>query len=195
MSGIKMKYVFCVLIAFAVIGFAGCILTPTEVPPKDKPVPVYRDLKNKDDVPYNFVQCYKEHNLNRYMELLHDQYEWHNQDLDVQGGMKEFNTRDEEITTHRNLFLAAEHQYPDPLKNIDKLDLAIQNAPWIQITEFEGNPCEDCWQTTREYFITVEFAGGTSILMGNDLVTLTVVGVPKDGTTYYRLRRADDIKQ
>ena len=38
-------------------------------------------------------------------------------------------------------------------------------------------------------------AGGTSTWAGNDLVTLTVVGVPKGGTTYYRLRRADDIKQ
>ena len=196
MSGIKMKYVFCALVALAVIGFTGCILTPTEEPPKDKPVAVYRDLKNKEDVPYNLVQCYKEHNIDRYMELLHDQYEWHNQDLDVQGGMKEFNTRDEEITTHQKFFRAAEHGYTeDPTLNIDRLDLTIEDAPWTQITEFEGNPCEDCWTTTRIYFITVEFAGGSMVLSANDLVTLTVMGVSKDGTTYYRLRRADDIKQ
>jgi hypothetical protein len=198
MSRTKMKYVFYSLMAIALIGFAGCILSPTEEPPKDKPVVVYKDLKDKEDVPYNLVQCYNAHNIDRYMELLHEQYEWHNQDWDVQNnpGMKEFNTRDEEITTHRNFFKAAALQYTeDPTKNIDKLELVIADAPWVQITEFEGDPCADCWTTTRIYTITVEFVGGASTLVGNDLVQLTVMGVPKDGTTYYRLRRADDIKQ
>jgi len=195
MAGTKTKRVFSLLIAIAVIGSAGCILSPDEDVPPDDPVVVYKDLKNKEDVPYNLVQCYKEHNLNRYMELLHEQYTWHNQELDVlNNGLKEFNTRDEEITTHEKFFRAAKHQYTeDPLKNIDRLDLVIEDAGWTQIYTFEEAPCEDCWETTRIYTITVEFQGGQSILVGNDLLRLTVVGVEKDGTTYYKLRRADDL--
>ena len=197
MSAIKMKYVLYVLMVFSMVGVAGCILTPEVVPPEEKPKPTYKDLTHVEDVVTNLVQCYKEHNINRYKELLHDQYEWHNQDLDVQSGAveKEFNTRDEEIATHTKFFQAAEHQYPDPLKNIDRLELNIADAPWIQIIEFENEPCEDCWTTTRIYDITVEFAGGASTLMGNDLVLLTVVPIKKNETTYYRLRRADDIKK
>jgi len=195
MSAIKLKYVCYVLMVFSMVGVAGCILTPEVVPPEEKPKPTYKDLTHVEDVVTNLVQCYKEHNINRYKELLHDQYEWHNQDLDVQGGMDEFNTRDEEITTHTKFFQAAEHQYPVPSMNIDRLELNIAYAPWIQIVEFEGEPCADCWETQRLYDITVEFAGGTSTLMGNDNVKLTVVPIQKDGTTYYRLRRADDMKK
>ncbi len=195
MRGLKMKHAFALFVVLTAIGFVGCILSPTEEPPKPHPSTNYKDLTNKEDVVTNLVQSYKDHNIDRFTELLHPDYLWYNQDADVANGAKEFNTRDEDIAMTHNLFLAADHHNPNPDKQVDRLDLSITSAPWTQITELEGNPCEDCWQSTREYYITVELTGGTTTLIGNDLVNLTVVPITKDGTKHYYLRRADDRKK
>ncbi|HVO76500.1 MAG TPA: hypothetical protein VMT60_00810, partial [Candidatus Bathyarchaeia archaeon] len=117
------------------------------------------------------------------------------QSADVANGAPEFNTRDQDIALTNGLFLAADHRSPDPNKQVDRLDVSLAFAPWTQITELEGSPCEDCWQSTREYYITVELTGGTTTYIGNDLVTMTVVPITKSGVKHYYLRRMDDTKK
>ena len=196
MSGLKMKHVFVLFMVLAVVGFVGCILNPDVVAPKPHPISNYKDLTHKEDVVANLVQSYKDHNIEPLKELLHLEYIWYNQAADVQNGAPEFNTRDQDIAMNTRMFLAVNHDSSvDPAKWVDRLDLSITSAPWTQITVLEGNPCEDCWQSTREYYITLEFAGGTTTLLGNDLVTFTVVPVTKDGIKHYYLRRADDLKK
>ena len=196
MRGFKMKHAFVLLVVLTAIGFVGCILSPTEEAPKTHPPSNYGNLTNKEDVVTNLVQSYKDHNIDRFTELLHPDYLWYNQNADVLAGAKEFNTRDEDIQMNHGLFLAVNHDASVPSdKWVDRLDLSITSAPWKQDSTLEGSPCEDCWETTREYYITVELTGGTKTLIGNDLVTLYVVPTTKDGTKYYHLRRAGDIKK
>ena len=92
------------------------------------------------------------------------------------------------------MFLAAESKYSDPKLWIELLTLKIWPGTWAQITEFEGAPCEDCWETQRTYEITARMSGGTLTYVGNDYVRFIVVGVDKGGQRIYQIRRADDIK-
>jgi hypothetical protein len=195
MLGSKMKYAVLFLAALAAIGYSGCILSPTEEPP-DKPKPVWKDLTQKEDVITNMLQAYASHDIAHYEELLHADYLWYNQVADVQGGAEEYWQRDEEVRKTGNMFLAADQRYEDPQKWIDRLELTIVTpGSWEQVPEFNGNPCDNCWQTMREYTIRLEMNGGTTTITGNDNVQFTVVGVQKSGKTIYLLGRADDIKK
>jgi hypothetical protein len=194
MFGNKTKYAILLFMVLALIGYSGCILTPKEEPPI-KPETIWKDLTHKEDVIDNLLLCYQAHDISHYEELLHAQYLWYNQSTDVQNGYEEYYQRDEEIKRTGGLFLAADRRYPDPMKYVDRLELTITSGSWQQIAEFNGNPCDDCWETTREYTITVEMNSGTTTLQGNDNVKFTIVGVPQGAKTYYRLGRADDIKK
>ena len=63
MFGNRMKYAFLVLAVFALIGYSGCILSPDEEAPVTPPAATYKSLTDKENIIYNLVQCYKEHNI------------------------------------------------------------------------------------------------------------------------------------
>lgn len=179
------------------IGLAGCILNPKDdqVPPA-KPKYVYLDLTRKDDPIKNLVTAYQEHNIAPIEKLLHEQYLWYNQPYDVShSGLDEYINKGTEVTYTENVFLAADKRSADPTKYIDRLELTIEDGSWQQVSEFLGNPCDDCWQTTREYFIRVVIDGGENTLYGNDLVQFTVVPVMEGGKKLYKIGRADDVQK
>lgn len=196
MLGGKMKYAILFLMMAAVIGFGGCILSPTEELP-DKPKPIWKDLTQKEDVIDNLVLSYKAHDIAHYEELLHADYLWYNQTTDVQ--LDPYWARDEEVTKVGKMFLAAESRHPDPTKWLDRLDLWIATDAtgdsWEQADSVNGAPCDNCWQTMREYSIQLVMAEGDLTINGNDNVQFTVKGVEKGGKTIYLLLRADDIKK
>jgi len=191
-----LKCVSILTIITVFIGLAGCILNPKDdkVPPS-KPKYVYLDLTHKDDPIKNLVTAYQEHNIAPIEKLLHSLYIWRNQDWDVANNhLPESYSRTEEIATTTNIFLAADKR-SEPTKYIDKLELTIEDGSWQQVSEFLGNPCDDCWQTTREYFITVVMEGGNTTLYGNDQVQFTVVPVTEGSKKLYKIGRADDLKK
>jgi len=177
------------------IGLAGCILNPKDdqVPPA-KPKYVYLDLTRKDDPIKNLVTAYQEHNIAPIEKLLHSLYIWRNQEQDVAKGLQESYSLTEEISSTRNLFLAADKR-SEPSKYVEKLELTIEDGSWQPVYEFLGNPCDDCWQTTREYFITLLVDGGENTVYGNDLVQFTVVPVMEGGKKLYKIGRADDVQK
>ena len=177
------------------IGLAGCILNPKDdqVPPA-KPKYVYLDLTRKDDPIKNLVTAYQEHNIVPILKLLHSLYIWRNQEQDVAEGLQESYSLTEEISSTTNLFLAADKR-SDPSKYVEKLELTIEDGSWQPVYEFLGNPCDDCWQTTREYFITLLVDGGENTVYGNDLVQFTVVPVMEGGKKLYKIGRADDVQK
>jgi hypothetical protein len=182
------------LLLFSLIG-PGCILNPTDekIPPKVDDV--YGDLTNKDHVIKNLVKSYNEANIDEYTKIIHDDYLFYNQAKDVAGGADPFVLRDADVAATSNLFQAKNGTYPNPDMLVDKLELKLYTGSWESITEFEGNPCEDCWQTTREYYITVQMNSGNTTYIGNDLVKLTVVPVMEGDKKLYKLRRMDDIQK
>jgi len=188
-----LKLAMILTVGVLLLGLVGCILNPKddEAPPT-KPKYEYLDLTHKEDAIQNLVTAYKEHNVLQVEKLLHSLYIWRNQDYDIaNNNLPEYYSRSEEITSTTNIFLAADKR-SEPTKYIDKLELTIEEGSWQQVTEFQGQPCTDCWETTREYFITVVMEGGNTTLYGNDLVVFTIVPVEESGKTLYKIGRADD---
>jgi hypothetical protein len=193
MKSIILRRVGTFALAAMVLVVLGCSDNSTE-PKVTKPR--YPETTTKDIVIENLLKSYKDHNISQFEKLLHPDYIWYNQAGDVWNGAPDFYTRDEDIAHTRNLFLAADHSSSvDSTKWVDRLDLDISSGPWLRVDTLMGNPCEDCWRTTREYYVVVEMARGVMTLMANDLVMLYVVPVTEDGTKLYYLRRADDIRK
>jgi len=191
MFGDRIKYAFLLVAVFAMIGYSGCILSPDEEPPPPKPESKYLPLTAKENVLLNLVQCYTDHNIVRYDELLHPDFIWYNQE----GLTPQFFDRATDVDKTGKMFLAAENKYSDPLLWIELLTLKIYPGTWLQITEFEQAPCEDCWETTRTYEISARMNGGEKTYVGYDEVRFILVSVDKGGQRIYQIRRADDIKR
>lgn len=191
MLGNRIRFVFLALAAFALIAFSGCILSPDEEAPTPQPKPTYKPLTEKENLIYNLVMCYQEHNITRYEELLHPDFIWYNQF----GSTPEYNERTDDVRLTRGLFQAAEGTHPNQALKVDKLTLQIdQTVPqWYSVADIGGVPCEDCWETTRRYMITAVMDGGDKTLLGNDDIKFIAIGVMQSGTKIYQLLRADDI--
>jgi len=189
MFGSRVKYAFLALAIFALIGYSGCILSPDEETPEPEPKPTYKPLTEKENIIYNLMQCYKEHNIDRYEELLHPDFVWYNQD-------DTSNDRTQDIYLTERMFLAAESKHPDPALWLDLLELKIYPGQWYQIYKVEEADCDDCWETTRTYEITARINGGAVTYIGYDDVRFILEGVDKDdGQKIYQIRRADDMKK
>jgi hypothetical protein len=171
---------------------SSCILGTDEDDKPKEPAPDYRDLTDKDNVIRNLLESYKWCDIEEYERLLHPDYVWFNQERHVvTGGLPEYFTRDEDLASTGNLFKAKLGTHPDPLVKVNALNLVIQTGAWQRITEIDGSPCGDCWETTRLYEIAV--VSPTTTLYANDYVKFVVVPVVEGGNTLYKLRRADDI--
>ncbi len=193
MFGNRLRYAFLVLAVFALVGYSGCILSPDEEVPEKPPAATYKSLTDKENIIYNLVQCYKEHNKDRFIELLHDDYIWYNQPGEE---TPEYYDRTTDIAQTGRMFDAAENRPNiDPLKWLEALELTVvqQGGYWVQIYDIESVACDDCWETTREYTILARLNGGATTWVGNDLVKFIAKGVDKGGQRIYLLRRADDI--
>ena len=189
MFGNRMKYAFLAFAVFALIGYSGCILSPDEEAPQPQPKPTYKSLTEKENIIFNLMQCYKEHNLTRYEELLDPGFVWHNQD-------DTFNDRAKDVEQTGKMFSAADGKYPDPLLWLDKLEVSIsQPGTWYKMTDLDGVPCDDCWDTTRDYYITAVISGGSTTYIGNDRIRFIAIGVMKGNQKVYLLRHMYDTKQ
>jgi len=195
MYGSRMKYAFLAIAVFALVVYSGCILSPDEEAPPPVPKPTYKSLTDKENIIYNLVQCYKEHNKDRFIELLHDEYICYNQ---PGGETPEYYDRTTDIAQTGQLFDMADNSSNiDPQWWLEKLELTIvqQGGYWEQIYAIGEIPCDDCWETTREYSILARLNGGETTWVGNDLVKFIAIGVVKNNQKIYQLRRADDIKK
>ena len=99
-------------------------------------------------------------------------------------------TRDEDILGTSGLFKAKLGTHEDPEAVVESIELLIQSGSWVPFT-LEGTPCEDCWETSRIYELTVTLP--TKTLYANDLVKFVVVPVMVDGQKLYKIWRGDDV--
>lgn len=188
MKSLTLLRLATVVFTAAALFILGCSDDPVRThPPPHNP---YKSLTEKENLIYNLVRCYKEHNLPRYEELLHPDFIWYNK----MGVTPEHYVRSEDIEITGNLFMAAEHRHPDENLWIDKLDLAIvQPGTWVSIIEFNSELCEDCWETTREYYLVLVMANGGTTYIASGSVKFVVVPVEVNGTKLYRIIRCDDL--
>ncbi len=175
----------------------GCIFGPEEKKEQKKAneTPQCKPLTAKENVISNLLIAYGTANIDCYTELLDSQYVWRNQDRDItMNHLPEFVSREDDIRMTTNIFLAAQKkEHAGPQGYIDKLELKINTGSWDTLTTFQGNPCEDCWETTRAYMLMVVIDKGNTTLYAEDLVKFTIVCVKKDGKKLCKLMRLDDI--
>jgi hypothetical protein len=183
------------LAVIATLCLIGSCKDNPESPPKIDPSTTFQPLTDKAAVIHNLVLSYNNADLAEYQKLLHPDYLFYNQAADVAQGLPEYITRDADINTTKNMFLAAKGQYPDPSLKLDALTLEITPASWMQLDTVPGlpAPCIDCWATTREYLLNLVFTDGQLTLRANGLVQIIVVPVNESGTKLYKLYRVEDI--
>jgi hypothetical protein len=192
MFGNRIKFAFLALAAFALIAYSGCILSPDEEAPTPQPKPTYKPLTDKENLIYNLVQCYKEHNIDRFDELLHADYIWYNQE----GSDPQYYERAEDYSHTQRMFWAADNSSKiDSKLWLDRLELNIDQkaATWTQVDDIAGVPCTDCWETQRAYYITAVTSGGTTTYIGDENVRFIAIGVDQNGTKIYKILYAYDI--
>jgi hypothetical protein len=178
------------LAALALI-LAGCSETSTK-PEAQKPR--YPEATTQEIVIQNLVLSYKDRDIGQFCKLLHEDYVWFNQPYDVTShGLPASYTRAQDSLHTGNMFLAAKKLHPTQSLWLDRLELDITAGSWQQIAEFNGEPCSDCWETTREYALELVFTQTGTGMLSNDQVKFTIVGVNVDGQNVYRIIRCDDI--
>jgi hypothetical protein len=184
------------IFAAAALFILGCSDNSVQTP-RDDHFETYRNYKSlaeRENLIYNLMLCYREHNLPRYEELLHPDFIWYNQHQDVSGGLPEFYTKSEDSLITRNMFLAAENIYSDPKLWIDKLELQIaQPGTWTPVAEINGTPRTDCWETTRDYYLVLVMTGGDVTYIANDKARFVVVPVDLNGNKIYKIIQCEDL--
>jgi hypothetical protein len=184
-------FALLLMVVIAAIGFVGCILSPTEEPPDKPPTTgTFKALTDKENIIDNLMQSYTQRDKPHFEELLNINYEWHNQDETI-------NDRATDIEQTNRLFdMANSSPNIPPQWWLDKLELTIaQPGPWQQIDSLGTVACDDCWETTRDYYILARLNGGATTYIGNDKVTLIAKGVMSGNQKIYQLMHMYDLKK
>ena len=141
----------------------------------------YGDLTEKEHCITNLVVSHELSNISRYAEILHSNY--------ILFGMKwglfgdEIGTLDysEDIDVTEQLFRAS------------MVHLDIGDGAWSAMSEVAGDPCADCWETTREYRFEAYFPADEVTYISTNIIKLIVVPIDDNGTKRYNIRLVYDI--
>jgi hypothetical protein len=178
----------------------GCILSPEEeIRPDPKPPAEFKDLTTPENLIHNLVLSYQDLNIIEYTKLLLKTddgsygkgYYWYFQEADVIAG-EEYLDGETDITRTGNLFLAAKATPAKPEHPIiDRYGLEIAAGTWQAVDSLWGEPCEDCWYTSRGYYVYIEYGGDR--IYGDDQIKFYVVPVQEGDVTTYRIATAFDV--
>ncbi len=189
----------CVFLLAAALLGAGCSDDSSPVATGEEAAE-YRALTSQENLIYNLVLSYDELNITEYSKLLlstadgeyGQEYHWFNQKQDTIVLGEAYYARDEDISRTNNLFQAAKGT-PTELDHpvIDKLGLEIFSGQWVPVDSLWGEPCDDCWETERDYYIRIKV--GSDDIYGDDQVKFVVVPIMVGEVKEYRIAKALDI--
>ena len=166
------------LLITALLASPACIFDPKEDPviPPDKEV-TWPDMTSRDDVIKTVVLAYENRSdggaLSNYNALLHDEYFFGLSAADVEPGDPSIMTRAEDI-------LSTEFLFDTDKTAMLELTITPEEGSWYEYPEIEGEPCENCWGTERQYFIRAQFDDETNILQSPPGRAFAVVIVAPD---------------
>jgi len=166
------------LLVTALLASPACIFDPKEDPviPVDDPI-VWPDMTNRDDVIKTIVLAYENRtdgeSLSRYNALVHTGYFFGLAPGDVEPGDSPIMTRAEDIASTEFLF-------DTDLTAVLELTITPEEGSWYEYTELDGEPCENCFGTERQYFIRVQFEDETTIFQSPPGRAFAVVIVAPD---------------
>lgn len=188
------KLAVLLLVAFVALGLNSCILDPKEDPPPPDQGSTYKDLTERDHVLYNLKQAYDDRNIDRYDELLDEDFVFFFSNTDVQNGTVEYLqwARAAEVNATRNLFDPS-FTKPD-LQPASSIRLTLTYAEgedkWVEVTPPDpvAYPDEVWYEKIVRYSLTVK--SGVIDFVGNDIQASFTVRLATDqssGREYYRI--------
>jgi hypothetical protein len=122
----------------------------------------YGDLSNKEDCILNYERACNERNIDRYAELFNAHCEFISMmgkpdfDADILSGqmLRKADLQGDLESTKR--FFAG----------VGGIRFEIEGGTWMRLDSLSGDPCPDCWKTTRGYSLSATFGeGGESNVM------------------------------
>jgi hypothetical protein len=123
--------------------------------------------------------------VSKYNALLHSQYFFRLHDDDVDVGDSPILTRAEDIASTEWIF---------DVHTMCELTITETGA-WYEYPELDGEPCENCWETTRQYFVRVQFEDeGTIFQSPPERAFVTIIVAPDEAeSTKWVLRAMFDL--
>jgi hypothetical protein len=148
-----LKTALPLLLITAMLAAPSCIFDPKEDPviPVKDPV-VWPDMTTRDDAIKVVVLAYQNPNDSgsdsKYNALLHSQYFFKLHSSDVEPTESQIMTRVQDLLSTEWIF-----------DNQTMLELSItpEIGSWDAVELVEGDPCDNCWETTRSYYIRAQF--------------------------------------
>ena len=179
------------LLITALLASPSCIFDPKE-DPVIPPVPEieWPDMTDRDDVIKTVVLCYENprdgNSDSKYNALLQSQYffKLHPDDILIPGDSPIF-TRAEDLASTEWLFEVH-----------TMLELTItETGSWYEYPEIEGEPCDNCWETTRQYFVRAQLEDeGTIYQSPPERAFVTIIAAPDENdATKWVLRAMFDL--
>ena len=181
------------LLITALIVSSSCIFDPKEDPiiPVPDPIP-WPDMTERDDVIKMVVLTYENpedgESLSNYNALLHSQYFFGLAPGDVSPGDPPILTRAQDILSTEFLF--------DPEETtVLELTISPEEGSWTEYPELEGEPCENCYETQRQYFIRVQFGDETTYFQSppGRAYAVVIVAPDENDATKWVLRAMYDL--
>ena len=166
------------LLIAAMLVSPSCIFDPKENEEIKVDPPVeWPDRTSRDDVIEIVVLSYQEQNrdpdqaISKYRDVLHSQYFFRLHPDDVEPGGSQIMARLEDEASTEWIF-----------GNETMLELEITDVgAWDPIAEVEGEPCENCWETTRQYYVQAQFGDETTIFQSPpERAFVTIIAAPDE---------------
>ena len=174
-----LKAALPLLLITAMLAAPSCIFDPKEDPIIPTPDPiVWPDMTSRDDVIKTVVLTYGNRKIGestaKYNALLHSQYFFGLAPGDVDPGDPPILTRAQDIASTEWLF-------SDETTVLD-LEITPEVGSWYEYFELDGEPCENCYGTERQYFIRAQFGDETTTFQSTPGRAFVVVIVAPDET-------------
>ena len=166
------------------------------VPPGHKPRATYKDLSAdgpRDNVLYNLQLAYNDRNINRYDELLDDDFVFYFSEYDFQNGVVtvEYWRRAAEINANKNLF---DPNYTNPLQDpVQDMDLSLAypagDDQWTPVPAPDQVrfPGETWYRKTVTYSLTVKMPGDFQYICDDKQADFVVRVATEDSEEYWQI--------
>ena len=128
---------------------ASCLDEPVR-PDKEKIETTWPDMTERDELIEALMWCYdnpgRSDVMEKYEGLLHPDFFFMLAPADLIPEEPAYFTRAEDIEVTRALF---------EIQNELALEI-VSSGEWYELQEIEGQPCADCWETTRFYYVMAQ---------------------------------------
>ena len=145
-------------------------------------------MTDRDDVIETVVLCYENPRDGadaKYNALLHSLYRFTLHEADVAPGESPIFTRAEDIESTEWIFRVH-----------TMLELTItETGSWYEYPVIGGEPCDNCWETTRQYFVRAQFEDEGTIFQSppERAFVIIVVAPDENDETKWVLRAMFDL--